>query len=247
MADVYLALYEGCQSPPQWAGGGVSRPVDEPPSTTFYYYDGYSAGICCGRVQGKQKICILTSCNFKHKLKALEMVKGHYIRAPGRGKTTNIFSTPYLSAVQAARTRGFGALRGAELLVGTFLRLFKSAGEGTLGEEGGEEVASFVEAEMERARAPAPSPCKRVRLTEDEGGAPPSELDCWTRVETALNDGNRSLAHLEGHDGTHSQMRPRCGRARGSWIQGSGCARTYWLGCRPNCTLSPTLVQGRSQ
>ena len=35
MADVYLALYEGCQSPPQWAGGGVSRPVDEAPSTTF--------------------------------------------------------------------------------------------------------------------------------------------------------------------------------------------------------------------
>ena len=76
--------------------------------------------------------------------------------------------------VQAARTRGFETIRDAELLVGIFLRLFKSAELGTLGvgEEGEEEVASFVQAETERARAPAPPPCKRVRLTKDEGGSP---------------------------------------------------------------------------
>ena len=82
------------------------------------------------------------------------------------------------------------------------MRLFKSAKGGTLGEEGGEEVASFAEAETERARAPEPSPCKRVRLTKDEGGAPPLDLDRWTRVETALNDGSHRLGHLEGHVGT---------------------------------------------
>ena len=52
---------------------------------------------------------------------------------------------------------------------------------------------------MERARAPAPLPYKHVRLTEDEGGTPPSEVDCWSRVETALNEGNCGLGHLEGH------------------------------------------------
>ena len=127
---------------------------------------------------------------------------GYYIRAPDSRRATNIYKTPCLSEAEAAGSRGFEVIREAFLPVGTFLRLFKAVKEGTLGEEGGEEVVTFMEAETERARAPAPVPCKCVRLTKDEGGAPPSDLDRWTRVETALNDGRHCLGHLEGHVGT---------------------------------------------
>ena len=59
------------------------------------------------------------------------------------------------------------------LIVGTLCCPIESAKEGTIGEEGAGELATFVEAETERGQVPAPLPYKGVCLAEeDEKKAP---------------------------------------------------------------------------
>ena len=48
------------------------------------------------------------------------MATGFYIRAPGGRRATNIYRSPCLSEMEAARMTGFAAVREAPLPVGKF-------------------------------------------------------------------------------------------------------------------------------